>query len=309
MKCRTYVSTPLLALALLLVAGEAPAAYRLYSDVYAYATGSDGVPIDFEEIEDAGTGETSFYAAFQKNGSLAENYGGGEYFADLDLGRMSAFGYALGEVINEGNNVYTGTGRIESMLMRDTVTFIVPAGNYEEGVTVSLRGRVTGSFSASPWANVSGRYTVSFPGVGLGGDTSLDSGLIQIGTSDDTGFFIDEPFTLNAILVAPQTTLPSEASYHFNVTGTLQASATAVDNNARPYLTGMADGRLALQYYGIDTPAGITWSSTPNGGSGVFLQNPVPLPAGLPLLGGALSGLALWRGRRGPHSKRHVQRI
>jgi len=276
---------------LALASGPSIASYLIRSDSYVYAVSPGNSPSAFKQKVDKTTGGTILHGDFQQSGTIAHNLGGASYFANLSSGSMNAKAFAESDTDDAGINVYAGTGRVNNLTLQETLTFTIPAGVYADGIEVSLSGRVTGDFSSTPWATASGSYFVEFPGVGLGGNTSLNSGLLSVELDQNGGFFVDDPFTLSAILVQPGTVIASDQQTHFDLVAALQTKASANSNGARPYITGSSSAGLALQFFDITTPVDISWSSALNGGSGVFLSSPVPLPASLPLLAFALASL------------------
>ncbi len=273
------------------VSTQSIASYLLRSDIYAYARTPGNSPIAVIKKADSTTGGTTLSGDFQQSGSLAHNLAGANYFASLNKGLMSAQTFAESDTDDEGRDVYAGTGRVKSLLIQETLTFSIPAGIYSEGVEVFLNGRVSGHFSATPWATATGSYIVQFPGSGLGGNTSLRSGLLSVGLVENGGFFVDDPFSLSAILIQPGSVLANDRQIHFDMVASLQTESGATSNGARPYITGSSTAGLVVQFSDITTPDGINWSSALNGGSGTFLSSPVPLPSSLLLLTFAIANL------------------
>jgi hypothetical protein len=253
--------------ALIILAGaatEAGATARLHWDYYVFATGGDGIPVMGDVTV---TDQDSVYGSYQYPGSPdAGNFASAEFFADFDYGAVGARAAAVGacnpEVWPYG---YTSTGRVNSIVLEDVLTFSVAAGTYPAGVTVGVACELAGWLSATTLGYSSVDYRADF-------HTGYHSGSREILHEDAATIPIHDVFTLSVELVAPgdEATAPTD----FDRLIRLSISDVMTDNNlggtSPNYLTGAAavDVYSALQVTEVIVPAGVTWTSE----SGSFLS-------------------------------------
>ncbi len=249
---------------ILLTAQPALAAHFVQYEYYAYASGTDGIPLMGSGYL---TGTTYCAGDYTKTGGN-QNEGHAAYMADLATGQVTAFTYAVGHR-EDPYSYWNGTGRVEHIVFKDDITFTVPAGTYPDGVEVRMHGWLTGSISSV----VGGSAQIACY-ANLGGDlfqTGLQTiGVMETGTLPMTHFFV-----CRQQLVAPGQTLAFETQYTREAKAHIHRAwtSTAEVNPGDGWVTGHGtdDFSEGFQITALWTPPGVTWTSD----SGVFL-NQVP---------------------------------
>ncbi|HHO58990.1 MAG TPA: hypothetical protein ENJ64_02015, partial [Thiotrichales bacterium] len=161
------------------------------------------------------------------------------YYGNLATGQVGAVVQAVNSY-DHNDDTWGETQASTWVQMVDTLYFTVPAGTYEDGVSVIAKGFVRGSMADSSW----GQSRFSFAAT-LGMDQYVlqDSGDSTVSHS----VIVDNVFTLSNTLVQPGTTLNSDltirraftislggpatllASTYGNKTGLKQATSARVD--------------------------------------------------------------------------------
>ncbi len=258
-------------------AGQATANVLLQYEHYVYAVGSDGIPIMGEENL---PGQTSYEAEYTKSGHPeAGNYGHVHYAADLATGRVQAYAFSQGRVTDFWPYHFAATGKVERICVRDEITFVVPAGTYPEGVTVTLHGTFKGSLWSEVGAGAQTLASVNFGAAGF--NVSLDPvGIQEAGTR-----FYDEVLELSLELVSPGNHLDQDTSFSRDLIariGPMTIWSVAL-NTGNGYVSGAAEGQFfdgdnGVSITDLEVPQGVTWYSE----SGVFLSHLVPAPQEMP---------------------------
>lgn len=262
-------------------------AYDVRYDYYVYATQSDGIPIADDAVL---TGETSVSGSFTKNGDAGVgNYGTVDFLANLATGSVASYAHAYGARI--GNTGYTATGRVESIAFRDSLSCLVLAGTYADGVYVTLSGQVLGSLSATLHAGAQAQYSISF------GAEDHSPALLVIGTTESATLPVNDSFVLTEELVAPGGTLATDQAFPVLVQAGFNAARAWTSSSVPGEYSADAtvDFDAGIQILSLEVPATAACDSD----SGVFFSEP---PAAVPALsdGGqvvlflALLGLAIW---------------
>lgn len=220
------------------------------------------------------------------SGSITQNGTGNsatiQYYADLATGAIGAYSYA------QSDRLYA-CGNVEKIGFSDRITFLVPAGTYTNDVTISLRGAITGTLSATALsataiANAQAGYYISFAG-----NLFMTSPPYYAETTQ----VIYDPFDLTKTLVLGGTTLTEDKYYSYDLTASLnRASASTPTQYYSPYYYAEAevDFSNTLQFTDVVVPEGVTWTSE----SGVFLTQSasVPEPTTMLLVAFGLLGIA-----------------
>jgi len=220
----------------------------------------------------------------QRSNPLPGNIGYINYIVDVSRALVGSTCGAEAGVA--GTTIYAANGRVQYATFQEGVTFTIPPGTYPDGVTGWLRGRAIANASSTLTGYADAQYRVEFPGVGLGGDTLLDSGLLVVGTDEESSIQAGGEFELSTLLIAPGTTIPVEQAVSFS----LFASANNRCSTNTQGL-GLADSHVHIQLIDMGTSEpDVTWESD----SGVFLDHPaVPLLSPGARLGFMLVVLAL----------------
>ncbi len=257
----------------LLIAQPAQAAHYVQYDYYAYASGTDGIPV----MGEAFLWDTTYCAGDYTKTGGNQNLGHAAFMADISTGQVTAFTNATGHY-EEPYSYWSGTGRVEHVAFKDEITFTVPAGTYPDGVEVRLHGWLTGSISSV----VGGSAQVSCY-ANLGADM-FETGLQAIGNAETGSMPFTRFFACRQQLVAPGQVLASESSYTREVRAHIHRAWTssAWINPGDGWTTGHGtdDFSEGIQITTLWTPPGVTWTSD----SGVFLnQVPSNVSEGPPL--------------------------
>lgn len=263
-------STPVLVMAafVLSAAMAAPvAAFQVVYNYYAYATGSDGIPIaDNDVLED----EWYFAGDHTKTGA-AGNYGTARFYADLSTATVSAFACTHG-VHTVTDDFFSGTGRVERIDFEDHLLFTVPAGFYEDGVQVSLLGRAQGTIFSEVGASASARCYLQ-----LGGRTHHVE-LQEIGSEESGTIIVDEDLTVTVELVSPGSTLNQAEEFREVVRAAIRRAWTSSNDynpgSGRVIGDAEVDFEDGLRILAVQVPPGVGWTSE----SGLFPGLPSSVP-------------------------------
>jgi len=245
------------------------AAFEVAYNYYAYATGSDGIPIsDYDTLE----GEWFFSGDHTKTGA-AGNYGTARFYADLSTATVSAFARTHG--VHDGPYSFpSGTGRVERIDFEDHLVFTVPAGFYADGVQVSLLGRAQGTIFSEVGASARARCYVQ-----LGGST-YHVELQEVGIEESGTIVVDEDFTVTLELVSPGSTLNQAEEFRKVVRAAIRRAWTSSNayNPGGGSVIGDAevDFEDGLRILAVQVPPGVGWTSE----SGFFPGLPSPVPGG-----------------------------
>ncbi len=212
------------------------------------------------------------------------------YFGNLATGQVGALVQAV-NAYDHNDDIWGETHATTWVQMVDTLYFTVPAGTYDNGVTVIARGFVHGSMDDSTW----GQSRFSFAAT-LGTDQYVlqDSGDSTVNHS----VIVDNVFTLTDTLVQPGTTLNSDLTIRQGFNISLGGPATLVASTYGNKTGQKQDTSAVVDFYNtggissLSVTDGVTWSSA----SGVLLSQ-VPLPPSLLLFLSALLPLLRFRQR------------
>ena len=213
--------------------------------------------------------------------SEAGNYASLGFVADIACGLVGAYTTAVG-VQMDPYEFYLATARVEHIALHDELTFVVPAGDYPDGLYARLDGRFTGHCSSTVGAGAQVQGNASF------GTASYTSGILEVGIADSNNLYVDEEFTLLGTIVYPGTSYSVEVEVEVSVSiGIHRCLNWAVEYNpGGGYVTGSGwnDFGGGLRFTAFEPPEGITWWSA----SGVFMSCSVDIaettPERAPLL-------------------------
>lgn len=239
-------------------------AYYISYSHYVYATGGASPESDNGTLHD---GPTSLYDAITHVGEpLAPNEAQASYFADIDPGTVGAYALAAGGLTNFWPYGFTATGRVVDIGFDILVDYLVPAGEYSEGVTVSATGRVTGNFSADFAASAQGQYSIHL------GAGNLSPPLTHIENEETLTLNVDELFELSHQTVAPGTELhePSVVQIALSATFSNMTTSSVRTGTSPNYVLGSAEDSFytGIEFMDMIVPEGVTWSTD----TGVFLN-------------------------------------
>lgn len=216
---------------------------------------------------------------YSSNDAVADGVGGshGEahYYASLYSASVGVYAQAI------AGTSATGKGDAQGSF-RDVLHFTVPAGYYQQGVTLTLHGSLSGTLTGTTSAQ-SGGITLS--GVFSVSDDILTDTFDVLYTTAGT---YAESFQVQSELVAPDTTLLTPTLVSRNVYGMLRCNLMA------PNHPDSVEGNFfnTASFHTVEVPIGVTYTSD----SGAFL---IPEPTSFALLALGLLGLARYRARRG----------
>ena len=191
--------------------------------------------------------------------------------------------------------------------MADDLYFTIPAGSYADPLKVTISGLVQGNMAAAGNYGAHATYKAALgapenPAVPPA--WSLEQNSFFAGAHiTNTALSVYEPFSLEATLLKPGTTLVESKTVGLRLGltlgdgGTVSAQTPVVWPD--PHLQGSAQSQFGstMRIYALDIPAGVTWTSS----SGVFLTDiqPIPEPSAALLMSlGLVSVLAITRGLR-----------
>ena len=232
-------------------------AYRISYSHYLYAPGGGSPEVDDGHLND---GPLSLFESITFPGEpMATNEANVSYFADIDAGKMGAFASAAGDVTNFWPFGFTATGRVLEISFNVTVHYLVPAGNYPAGLSVSASGRVSGSFAATYAAGARGQYTIQ---LGAGHHSPP---LTIIENDDDTILHVDDPFLVTHQIVSPGTELSEPTSVPVSLSASFSNFITSaiLEGTSPSYITGSAENSFysGLEFTEMTVPDGVTWTT------------------------------------------------
>ena len=200
--------------------------------------------------------ETDIYLSEELTGPSG-NTAGAQAIGSLALGWQSAYGSGITPDIEAGIASGTANGKL-----KDRLTFILPAGTYNEDVIVALRGWVSGTFTITGDGSPSGRATYR---------ACLGTGnCVSWVWNDEDGWAFSENFLFSRRLVTAGTTLSAPRIRTFSISSKLSIRGQSSGGNVS---SGYTEISVALHLLPMNLPNGATWSSE----SGVFLSEPLCL--------------------------------
>ncbi len=218
--------------------------------------------------------------------ALSSALASASYYGNLSTGTVSASANAKNGV---DNNVWYEASAESSVDIFDTLYFNIPAGVYQDGLSVSAKGHISGSWSDSLWGTSRFGFVAS-----LGNEEFVvqdKNDFSDVHLND-----INQNFTLTTTLLSPGTVLNADKEIikgiRLSLGGpmSLVASTLANGNSGPKEKTfGSVNFSNTGFFSEINTPEGVTWTSA----SGTFLSQPsaVPVPSSIILFGSALGFL------------------
>ncbi len=266
-------------------------AFYVSYDYYVHATSSSSDTISSDNV----LNDQSYISEehTMTGDDTAGNYATVKFLADLASGQIKSYAYSTGSRINDyWPYHFTATGRVNKISFQDTLHFYVPAGIYNNGITINMSGLVQGSLNSTLHAGAYGGYNVRF-----GSDsTNVPARDNEIGIDESGTILINDTFFLQQTLVSNGETLSSDQTFDVIVDASFDNHLTwtvAPGGVGEFSASTENDFFNTLQIQSIDVPAGVTWDSD----STVFLSQPVPVPGTIWLLGAGVLGFIGFRKR------------
>jgi hypothetical protein len=203
--------------------------------------------------------------------SEAGNYASLGFVADIGRGMVSAYTTAVGGMI-DSYNIYVATARVEHIVMQDELIFVIPPGDYPDGLYARLEGRCVGGYSSTAGAGSQIQCDAWIS------NDIFQTGILEVGIGDSGDHWFDEEFTLLGRIVHPGAHYSIEVEVQVTVNASMHRCLNwAVEYNpGGGYITGSGHNDFCggLQFTVFEPPEGITWWSA----SGVFMSGAVSVP-------------------------------
>ncbi len=190
--------------------------------------------------------------------------------ASLYSGRISGFAYSDSYTTDHQYRQYTYV----NTFIKDTLEFNIPAGDYPEGLEVSLYGRLKGLLSSNSLSD-DPHLNYSLPDASInyqsyiGSPPQVPLGIFEFSFWNTTYNYVDERYILRLTLVEPGDSVPADRTDFKDV----HQSITLQVNNRTAFNPSWVGANFSALWVKLDVPPEVTWDSE----SGV-LFNPISLP-------------------------------
>ncbi len=189
--------------------------------------------------------------------------------ASLYTGKISGFAYSG----SYSTNTYAQRTFVTTFI-QDTLEFHIPAGEYPEGLEVTLYGRLKGLLSSNSWSD-DPHLNFSLPDslisykAYIGSPSQIPKGIFEFSFWNTTYNYVDERYALKLTLVEPEETVTVDMTVSKAVCHSMMLQV----NSRVAFNPSWVGAEFSAPWLRLDVPESVTWRSE----SGVlFDQTPIP---------------------------------